>query len=851
MTLIKGGPGELILNNDNDYEGSTQIWEGNITVNGNLPNSSVDVQSRGSVGGTGILGNGVTIREFGSIIAGGTGVADTLFIHNHLTLEDHATMYFELSDDTSGIIKPNDFISIDGHFILGNKNNIDLTLLDNELQAGQYKLIEYSGNLSGDVSNIAISGIIGVPFNLVNSDNSVLLLIDEIRNAAIIIWKGSESNTWDLAFSKNWINNGENDFFVVNDTVLFDDTGSGTPVVNLSGILPIGKMIVNASSDYLLQGDGYLSGEGGIYKSGSGKLVLNSSNDYTGPTIINEGTIQVSQMTNAGQPGPLGAPLADPGNLIMNGGALALAGGVSSSNRGLTLGINGGKINTSFNETNLFHSGEITGTGLLVKQGTGTLTLLGANNYSGGTLIENGTIRLGDDNANISGLGSGPVTIKNGTLSMNNSSGTYTNNCAWDLNVPAGFTAKLELDSRCSLTGSLTGGGILNLYTPFIRSELDGNWSGFTGTINVSTDSDGGWFLVSNQNGFKNAAVNLEDNVSIIYTKSENARIEIGELRGTANSILGAGGESNNNITWVIGGKNTNAEFKGTITNDQFKNTGASTSIVKEGSGNWILSSANTYSGSTTINDGSLTINNKEGSATGSGSVFVNDGTTLFGYGSINGPLTVSGNAALSINKGLAGNEFTVNNDVTFSDKSYLSLSIDSETKSYDRLIVSGKLKIDGFLYLNNSGNSDFIPGDAFYILDAGNCSGKFDEIIPPRPGDGLKWDTTYLCSHGILQVLQSPVGIESPVSGYALSLYPNPADEVIYLTISRPGLTSTHPFNLNCYDSFGRLVWQSRILSGDARYETEIDLKEMPAGIYVITFSDGKINYMKRFIKH
>jgi autotransporter-associated beta strand protein len=851
MKLTKGGSGTLVLGNDNGYTGSTGVWEGDLAVNGTLSYSSVEVHGRATAGGTGILGGGVVVRASGGIVPGGDGVTDTLFIRDHLVLEKDATLYFELSGDTSGTVKTNDLIIVDGDITLGSTGILDLEMTDDSLQAGHYKLIEYTGDFNGDLSGMTVKGIRGIPWKLVHSEKSILLFVEDVRDPAVITWEGTENNTWDLVFSMNWLKDGTQDMFVAGDTVVFDELGSAVPDILLSGSLPIGHMVVDAVTDYSFGGEGYISGEGGIHKLGSGRLILQGMHDFTGPVIIDGGSVEVSGITRAGQPGSLGAATADPGNLQINGSTLLVSGKESYSDRGVMLGEPDATILTAYATTNILLSGGITGTGTLIKEGAGTLTLLGEKQYTGGTVIEHGTLKLGDDPANVGGPGSGPVTLRNGILSMYNNSGTYTYGCDWDLEVPSGCTGRLEMDSRCSLTGSLTGGGTLDLYTPFVRSELDGDWSGFTGTINVSTDGDGGWFLVSNQNGFRNAAVRLSDGVRIIYTHSEDAVVEIGELEGTAGSVLGAGGESGNHITWVIGGRNTNAVFDGMITDDQFKNSGASASIIKEGTGNWTLTGASSYSGSTVINGGTLTIRNSEGSATGSGPVAVNGGTTLNGYGSIDGPLTVSGDAALSIGHAAANDTFTVRNDVSFSKQSYLSLGIDPDTKSCDRLTVTGKLRLDGILYINEAGDGDFIPGDAFYILDAGDCSGAFDMILPEVPGEGLAWDTTYLRTNGVIQVVNAPNGMESPAGGYDIGLFPNPAGDVLFLTITGTGTAGDHFLEVKCYDSYGRAVWQDRIPVTEKGYETAVDLHGMPAGIYVLVISGNGEHIMERFIKH
>ncbi|HEY4330688.1 MAG TPA: autotransporter-associated beta strand repeat-containing protein [Phycisphaerae bacterium] len=72
------------------------------------------------------------------------------------------------------------------------------------------------------------------------------------------------------------------------------------------------------------------------------------------------------------------------------------------------------------------------------------------------------------------------------------------------------------------------------------------------------------------------------------------------------------------------------------------------TSVIKAGTGTWILTNANTYSGPTTINAGALKINNTSGSGTGSGPVTVNSGGSIGGSGTISGLLTINAGGHLN-----------------------------------------------------------------------------------------------------------------------------------------------------------------------------------------------------------
>lgn len=202
-----------------------------------------------------------------------------------------------------------------------------------------------------------------------------------------------------------------------------------------------------------------VNGASGLTKVGAGTLDMYSSqyayplaNTYTGPTVINGGTLLVPPFGNGGTTSPLGASSNAASNLVINGGTLASFGG-TGSNRLFTIGLAGATLdNTSGGSFMVF-----TNTGTLGMMGSGprTLTLArggngtvnfspqivdgggpttvvftgggGAwalannNTYSGGTLITggvgNGTVpgtylAVGSSTA----LGTGPITLSYGAL---------------------------------------------------------------------------------------------------------------------------------------------------------------------------------------------------------------------------------------------------------------------------------------------------------------------------------------------------------------------------------------------------------------------------------------------------
>jgi fibronectin-binding autotransporter adhesin len=339
--------------------------------------------------------------------------------------------------------------------------------------------------------------------------------------------------------------------------------------------------------------------------------------------------------------------------------------------------------------------GVLGGVGQLVKNGSGNLTLGGSNSFSGGTIISGGAIVLSNDVANQFGLGTGAVTLNGGTLAMHDDAST-ANAASWNLIVPLNFAGTLSADSRCDLFGSLTGGGTLNFSVPSVNTTLFGDWSAFTGTINVIS---GGDFRANNSAGYPNAAIALSNNVNAYFSDvvdPNGTTLPIGALSGTGSSSLLGGATAGNVFTWQIGGRNTSATFAGIIAE---QNASAITAIEKIGNGTWTLTGNNTFSGGLTVSGGTLQVNNSSGSATGTNQVFVAEGATLSGNGSIGGLTVFDDNATLA--PGNPTGTLTINNELDLSDSDTLQFGLGTNS---DQVVVSGDLNVGGQLNITDNG---------------------------------------------------------------------------------------------------------------------------------------------------
>jgi autotransporter-associated beta strand protein len=521
--------------------------------------------------------------------------------------------------------------------------------------------------------------------------------------------------------------------------------------------------------------------------------------------------------------------------LAPNGGTLTFANG-TNNNAGLvqlstsdgdtiaapiTISNNLVVVNNSTAHT-LTLSGTISGANNVTYVGPGSFMLATNNTYTGNTLISGATVTLANFTANVSAFGSGNVTLDQGTLNLNSNNNTppapFSNVFYWNLIVPTNSSGTLNGDGRCFLNGTLTGGGTLNYYAPYVRMELDGNWSAFTGQINAS----GSDFRFNNANGLPQAALSLNGNSAY----SLGGSLTVGEISGSASSYL-------TTTAWTVGGRNTDATFAGIISGN---------SITKTGSGTWTLSGNNTYTGATTISGGALQIgaggntgtlgtanvtdnaalifnrfdnviisNTVSGSGsltqagegvlilnaanTYSGATYISAGTlaltnsallanstninlangaTFDVSGTTSHAMTLSNSRMISGDGFLIGN-FTLglgatlapgNNDLgalVFSNslalnsgsKTILNVSHDLQTNNV--VNVAGTFTFGGTLIVSNA-DDPLQGGDAFQIFSAANFSGNFSSLALPALTPGLYWDTSTIKVDGTIRV-----GIETP----------------------------------------------------------------------------------------
>ena len=407
---------------------------------------------------------------------------------------------------------------------------------------------------------------------------------------------------------------------------------------------------------------------GGLTKSGAGTLVLSNANTYSGPTTVTAGTLNLSNQL-----------AVQSSTLTMNGGSLVFDsisvpgnaftfGGLAASSSGagydIALQNNAGSpaaiaLTVGGNNANTTYAGALSGTGgSLTKSGTGSLTLSGANTYTGATAVSAGTLSIGNASTftntsaiNLSGTGRLDVNVANQSLAkLATPTGT---------GVIAGTFLRYSQAQGSGTTGpgTILGTVELNLTNVNPNYTLDfGTGSTLTtlGSFTYNTP------ITLSGSATINAAANVFTGGTDMTVSSSTAGAKILTLTGT------------NTTASTIGGVISNGS--GTV------------GVTKTGAGAWTLS-GNTYTGGTVVSGGTIVVNSS--SALGSGTV------------------TIAGNAALTPNHSVypvLNNSLVVNDGVT--------LTINNSTQYWSAAFNgvasgNGTIKYGG----NNNGNNGWSLG--------------------------------------------------------------------------------------------------------------------------------------------
>jgi len=394
------------------------------------------------------------------------------------------------------------------------------------------------------------------------------------------------------------------------------------------------------------------------------------------------------------------------------------------------------------------------GAGSLSKIGAGTLTLTGANTYTGGTAIDAGTLQIGTGGTTGSIVGN---VANSGALVFDRS-----NDLTFGGVVSGGGSLTLSGSGSLTLSkaNTYTGGTAIDAGT------LQVGTGGTSGSIvgNVTNNSA----LVFDRSNNLTFAGDISGSGSLTH-RGDNTLILTGTSTYTGGTVIDSGGI--NTGTLRVGNGGTTGSIAGNVFNNstlEFKRSdevvfggliSGSGSLTKSGAGSLILTAANTYSGGTTINSGILLANNTTGSATGSGPVYIGNGDTLGGTGSVAGTVTMHANGTVA--PGASAGTLTASSSLTLTGTYLCEL----DGANADQLVVSGALNISA-----GTLDVDLLGGGAtesvYVIATYGSLTGSSFATVTDLPSN-YRIDYAY---NGNQIALIQMTPFESWADGYDLS---------------------------------------------------------------------------------
>ncbi len=442
------------------------------------------------------LATGSSIVANDAMTIGGDGYA---FIEKYLNwlAEPHALVATNQSVDVELWQYTSGFTNVTPTYVVDNATNGTVLLLANGHTARFTPDTNYSGLAQ---FRFRVSAADGTTYT-----NNVGLVISSLPQPRDLVWAGDgTANAWDIGFSTNWLYNAAATTFSSGDNVTFDDSGSTTPVIVLTNAVSAGEMVVSSSQDYTFGGSGWLAGPTALLKEGSGKLTFNVLNTFSGGTVINEGVVQLGD--GASLNGSLNGGVVNNDTLIFSN-PTAVTSAASVSGSGVLIKRSGGTLTLSGTQTytNLTtiengtlefsgtpplgditnntvltfrpsgattYAGLISGPGRVQTSGSSiTMTLSGANTFTGGINITAGNLQLANNQA----AGTGPVT--------NSSSGlVYLSNGVVVTNDFTLTSSTTDLGMRCDSGTATWAGDVVNLGSGASwRPGSDGGTLVFTG----------------------------------------------------------------------------------------------------------------------------------------------------------------------------------------------------------------------------------------------------------------------------------------------------------------------------------------------------------------------------------
>ncbi len=448
------GSGGMIMVDQTNNATSFATSSGGLTINGGSVICSNNISKVNTAGIAGITNNGGTFTMVSGTVGTPAIPIDNMVVSGgalHLNVSGTATT--PIINLTTLSASGGTAVAID------SVANVSAPVI--------IHLIGYNPASGDQFAGFSLSPLpAGFSGSLVDNSGLIDLSIAPAGSSITSVrWIGAVGSTpnssWDLT-TQNWLDTNGNPIAYANpDFAHFDDTASNSTVTltttNLtpSSLTFTNNGVANGGLDYTLNGSGAIEGLVGLFKDFAGTVTLTETggDNFSGGVNVNAGTVVLDNANSA-----------ITGGFVINGGA-TLQVGNNDANGNVPSGpmLDNGTL--TVNQTSSEQvSNFISGSGGLVKQGSGTLALSSTNSYSGNTTVSGGTLAL-------SGVGT-----------ISNSASVTVNNATLDI---SGAAKTSVLSSLSTSDGQLT----LSVSNSTLPLSVSGGWSmgGSTNLVNLAS----------------------------------------------------------------------------------------------------------------------------------------------------------------------------------------------------------------------------------------------------------------------------------------------------------------------------------------------------------------------------
>ena len=732
--VVKQGEGTLVLPAvEQTYTGETNIWNGTLKFDGKLVSSPLWLNRHTNLITDGGQFMGGITADYNATITIGENKKSTLTATT-LALNFGSRVVFDLYEDgTADQIKANTIKIEKKTWQYGPKYSTPVFLFKGNVANGQYLLAE--ADIEGDINDIVLEGLGQKRHMLKYEDGKLYLVVETFRSPATVSWMGQENNVWDFGITKNFKNEGKDDYSAPSDNITFGDDAQQTNIVLSGALYPNSLTFNNTEKNYTLTGDSIVS-PATITKNGDGMVTILTQNK-TGNTVVNGGTLRVNYLANSiGQPyGALGD--VNQSVTLNNGATFALTETTITDQQ---FNISGeASIMVPSDKAFSLNKGFLSADkGTLHKKGAGTMTLGPANTISK-LVIDEGRVNVVATN-NVDQI---PATVEfnKGELWSTTMDDTPGRTINANFVVPEGGVGTFYGPYRGSINGKLTGSGTFTAYSGGVRCYWNGDWSAFEGTLipalknrqaKETYDPSFDW---NNDYGLAKATLQVDEGMTFNYGSHP---LSLGNAKGKG-TINGSG-------VIVLGGTNEDISFGGIFKGME---------VQKVGTGVWTINASQKQTSLTRIavNGGTLylySLTNASSVISSQATITVNNGGTLMGTALIPHNCNIYNGGTVTIGMRYSesrSGELKFSRSLNVREGATLNMNIkDNENSTYSRtfLTVGATLTLNGTVNLTLDPAYQPAIGDEIILWTATAFNGSPTLNLPELPA-GMYWDTSEL----------------------------------------------------------------------------------------------------------